>query len=80
MARQDSIHRLFGVVQFDCAYHGGERVGGKIMRGSENKAPFVAAVSLNDQGYPMHLKPDLVSGFASHAIGNCTKTNLALRT
>jgi hypothetical protein len=41
---------LQGKVQVDEAYLGGERVGGKAGRGSENKVPFVAAVSLNAEG------------------------------
>ena len=39
--------------------------------------PFVAAVSLNDKGHPMHLKLSLVSGFTSKAIGKWAKANLA---
>jgi transposase-like protein len=77
MAQQDSSHRLTGVVQLDDAYLGGERAGGKAGRGSENKVPFVAAVSLNDQGRPMHLKLTLVSGFTSKAIGSWAEANLA---
>jgi hypothetical protein len=40
-------------VQLDDAYLGGERSGGKPGRGSENKVPFVAAVSMNDVGRPL---------------------------
>ena len=77
MAQQDSIHRLSGDVQLDDAYLGGERAGGKAGRGSENKVPFVAAVSLNDRGHPMYLKPSLVSGFTLNAIGKWARANLA---
>jgi hypothetical protein len=38
---------LRGKIQMDNAYLGGERPGGKAGRGSENKIPIVAAVSLN---------------------------------
>ncbi len=68
MARRESTHRLGGAVQLDDAYLGGERAGGKAGRGSENKVPFVAAVSLNGQGKPMYLKLNLVSGFTSLAL------------
>jgi len=37
----------------DAAYLGGERSGGQGRRGSENKIPFVAAVSLSDDGHPL---------------------------
>ena len=77
MAQQDSIHRLSGDVQLDDAYLGGERAGGKAGRGSENKVPFVAAVSLNDRGHPMYLKLSLVSGFTLNAIGKWARANLA---
>ena len=77
MAEQDSRHRLDGAVQLDDAYLGGERAGGKTGRGSENKVPFVAAVSLSEQGHPMHLKLSLVSGFTLEAIGKWAKVNLA---
>jgi len=77
MAERDSTHRLHGAVQLDDAYLGGERVGGKAGRGSENKVPFVVAVSLNEHGHPMHLKLNLVSGFTLQAIGKWAKTNLA---
>ena len=76
MAQQDSTHRLCGNVQLDDAYLGGERAGGKAGRGSENKVPFVAAVSLNDQGHPMYLKLSLVSGFTLNAIGKWAQANL----
>ena len=37
-------------------------------RGSENKVPFVAAVELNDEGRPIQIKMDRVSGSTSEAI------------
>lgn len=43
---------LSGRVEIDDAYLGGERSGGTVGRGSENKVPFVAAVETNDQGHP----------------------------
>ena len=69
MAQQDGTHRLCGAVQLDDAYLGGERAGGKAWRGSENKVPFVAAVSVNGKGHPLYVKLNLVSGFTSKDIG-----------
>ncbi len=63
-------------MQIDDAYLGGERAGGKTGRDSENKVPFVAAVSTNDEGHPMYLKLHLVSGFTSEAIGKWARANL----
>jgi hypothetical protein len=76
MAQQDDTERLGGLVQLDDAYLGGERTGGKVGRGSENKVPFLAAVSLNDQGHPLRLKLNLVAGFTNEAISAWAKTCL----
>ena len=46
MADRERRYLLVGNVQVDDAYLGGERSGGKAGRGSENKVPFIAAVSL----------------------------------
>jgi transposase-like protein len=56
---------------------GGEHPGGKPGRGSENKTPFVAAVSLNDKGRPQFLKLNRVSGFTTETIKGWAKANLA---
>ena len=50
---------------------------GKAGRGSENKKPFIVAVSLNEHGHPMYMKLALVNGFTSQAIGEWAKLNLA---
>jgi transposase-like protein len=76
MAAQDDAHQLAGVVQLDDAYLGGERSGGTAGRGSENKVPFVAAVSLNEHGRPMYLKLKVLSGFTARAVGQWAKTAL----
>ena len=80
MAQHDSTHRLRGTVQLDDAYLGGERAGGKCGRGSENKVPFVAAVSLTEQGHPLHLKLKVLSGFTLAAISQWAKTSLEPNT
>lgn len=76
MGQHDATHRLGGEVLLDDAYLGGERAGGKAGRGSENKIPFVAAVSLNEAGHPMYVKLTVLSGFTSMAIGKWAKANL----
>ena len=53
MAQRESTHRLKGAVQLDDAYLGGERIGGTPGRGSENKVPFMAAVSLSEESHPL---------------------------
>jgi transposase-like protein len=80
MAARDAKHRLSGLVQVDDAYLGGERAGGKPGRGSENKVPFVAAVSLTDAGGPRFAKLTMVPGFTNLAISKWAQTNLAKGT
>ena len=80
MAQQDKTHVLSGTVQLDDAYLGGEHAGGKAGRGSENKVPFVAAVSVNPRGQPMYLKLNVLSGFTREAVGKWAKANLAPQT
>jgi hypothetical protein len=67
MAQADESHRLCGDVQVAYAHLGGERpsVGG---RGSPNKVPFVAAVSLTADGHPTYVKMSPVVGFSNEAV------------
>lgn len=80
MSQQEAARLLKGTVQIDDAYLGGERSGGKVGRGSENKAPFVAAVSVNDAGQPVHPKLNMLSGFTSQAIAKWAKASLMPKT
>ncbi len=60
---RDDSKPLHGIIQLDDVYWGGERRGGKRGRGSANKVPFVAAVSLNEQGHPIAINMNVVKGF-----------------
>lgn len=77
MAERDAQYRLGGRVQVDDAYLGGELPGGKAGRGSENKVPFVAAVSLNAQGHPAYAKMVPVPGFTRKAIAEWAGDSLS---
>lgn len=77
MAEREARDVLDGQVQVDDAYLGGERSGGKAGRGSENKVPFVAAVSLSDDGHPLRTKLTPVPGFSLKAIEQWARTHLA---
>ena len=70
---RDAIHCLDGAVYLDDAYFAGERTGGKAGRGSENKVPFVAAVSLSEHGKPLYRKLALVIDYTLEAIGQWVK-------
>ena len=50
MRLREAFRQLSGRVEIDDSYLGGEPVGGKPGRGSENKVPFVAAVQTTEDG------------------------------
>lgn len=77
MAERDAQYTLMGEVQVDDAYLGGERSGGKAGRGSENKVPFVAAVSVDADGHPIYAKLIPVPGFTRNALADWAKTALS---
>jgi hypothetical protein len=77
MAEREDRYLLKGKVQVDDAYLGGERSGGKVGRGSENKVPFVAAVSLSEDGHPLRARLTPVSGFTLKAVTAWAKDHLA---
>jgi hypothetical protein len=77
MSERDVQYTLVGRVLLDDAYLGGELSGGKSGRGSENKVPFVAAVSLSDAGYPLYIKMGIVPGFTRKAIADWAGHNLS---
>jgi ribosomal protein L37AE/L43A len=53
MRLREEPRQLDGRVEIDDAYLGGERVGGRAGRGSENKVPFIAAVQTSPDGKPI---------------------------
>jgi ribosomal protein L37AE/L43A len=53
MRLREQHRELNGRVEVDDAYLGGERLGGKRGRGSENKVPIVAAVQTTPDGQPI---------------------------
>lgn len=63
MKERDDSKPLNGTIQLDDVYWGGERRGGKRGRGSANKVPFVAAVSLNEDYHPIAMNMNVVKGF-----------------
>jgi len=77
MSEREDAYVLRGKIQMDDAYLGGERPGGKAGRGSENKIPIVAAVSLSEAGHPIYAKITPVAGFSSEAVGAWAREHLA---
>ena len=59
MVQREDARILTGVVFADDAVLGGVHAG-KPGRGSQNKSPFIAAVELDDDGHPQHVRFDAV--------------------
>lgn len=76
MAERDTQYTLGGTVQVDDAYLGGELTGGTAGRGSENKVPLVAAVSVTAEGHPRYVKLAPVPGFTRKAIADWARADL----
>jgi len=77
MKERDDSKSLSGTIQLDDVYWGGERHGGKPGRGSPNKTPFVAAVSVNEEGHPIAMNMNVVKGFRSTEIARWAKRHLS---
>lgn len=76
MKERDDSHLLTNTVQLDDAYWGGEQHGGKRGRGSSNKTPFVAAVSINEDGCPVAMNMTVVKGFRLNEIAKWARHHL----
>lgn len=74
--REDSTI-LSGRVEIDDSYLGGEKSGGKVGRGSENKVPFVAAVETNGQGHPIRAIFSTVKAFTLEDVAAWARTSLS---
>jgi hypothetical protein len=76
MKDRDDSQPLSGTIQLDDVYWGGERYGGSRGRGSENKIPYVVAVSTNAEGHPITMNMNVVKGFRLTEISRWAKQYL----
>ena len=76
MTEREEAYLLWGKIQMDDSYLGGELPGSKPGRGSENKIPIVATVSLNEACHLIHVRITAVTGFSSEAISDWAKRHL----
>ncbi len=76
MKERDDSKQLSGTIQLEDVYWGGERQVGKRGRGSANKVPFVAAISLNEEGHPIAMNMNVVKGFRLTEISRWAKHHL----
>lgn len=77
MALAEAERQLTGRAEVDDAYLGGERSGGKVGRGSENKVPFVAAVQTTEDSRA-HLAYMSARPFTEEAMKEFIATNMGL--
>jgi hypothetical protein len=78
MMEREESRRLTGFVQVDDAYLGVERNGGKVGRGSENKQPFMIAISTNAElEHPTFAVIEPVKGFDNASIADWSRRRLA---
>ncbi len=76
MKERDDSKPLSGISQIDDAYWGGEHRGVSRGRGSENKKPFVAAVSTDEDGHPIAMNLNVLKGFQLEEIKRWTHDHL----
>ena len=76
MKERDDSRPLSGTIQLDDVYWGGERHGGSRGRGSENKTPYVVAVSTNEAGHPVAMSMTVIKGFRLTEISKWAQQHL----
>lgn len=76
MMEHDDSKPLSGIIQLDDVYWGGEHRGGSRGRGSQNKTPFVAAVSTDEDGHPIAMNMSVIKGFRLTEISLWAKKHL----
>lgn len=77
MCQREDTYVLQGKVQIDDVYLDGERNGGRAGRGSENKVPFLASVSIDEAGHLLYVKLVAVKTFSFAAIADWSQVGLA---
>jgi hypothetical protein len=75
MRQRESRRLLEGVVFADDAVLGGVQAG-KPGRGSENKSPFMAAVELDEDGDPQHVRFDPIDDYTGESFAAWARSAL----
>ncbi len=76
MVLEEEKKMISGKIEMDDAYLGGKLKGGKCGRGSENKQPFVAAISTDENNHPLKMKLDIIDSFTVKNIKKWTKNHI----
>ncbi len=77
MDTEERDNPISGRIEMDDAYLGGTLKGGSRGRGSENKQPFVAAVSTDEKHHPLKLKLYPIKSFSRSNIDDWTRKFIA---
>ena len=77
MIEEEKKNVIGGRIEMDDAYLGGKLKGGSRGRGSENKQPFVVAVSTDENKHPLKIKLDTVDSFTIENIEAWTEIHIA---
>jgi len=80
MKQRDDSQPLSGFIQIDDSYLGGKRRGGKRGRGAPGKTPFLAAVATNEEGHPIAMKFNQVTGFSTDEVVSWAQKHLSQRS
>lgn len=76
MVERNARTKLFGLIEADDAYLGGQKADGKRGRGSENKQPFIAAVQVDKDYHPIFVKLSPVKSFTKKEVSKWSDKHL----
>ena len=77
MKERDDNQPLTEFILIDDAYWGGKKQDGKRGRGATGKVPFVASISLSEEGHPIRMRMSKMSGFLKDEITSWSKKHLS---
>ncbi len=77
MKEQDDSRPLKKLILIDDAYWGGKKQDGMRGRGATGKVPFLASVSLSENGHPLKMRMSCVTGFLKNEIAAWGKKHLS---
>lgn len=80
MKNKDDAKPLPFIIQLDDAYFGGKKANGKRGRGAPGKSSFLAAVSVDIYGNPLHMRLSKVAGFILDEVELWAKQHLDPRS
>ncbi|WP_319548644.1 IS1595 family transposase [Desulfogranum marinum] len=76
MKERDDSQPLHELVVIDDAYWGGKKYDGVRGRGATGKTPFVASISLTEEGHPVKMRLSKVIGFTKEELTGWAKKHL----